>query len=86
MKVICGFGAFKQTLTVPEIVAIGLGLTFIVNVLFGPVQLTPKWVKVGVTVMVAVIAVEVVLFAVKPRIGPFPLVANPIAELELVQE
>ena len=42
--------------------------------------------KVGVTVMVEVNAAAVVLFAVKLGIVPFPVAANPIAELELVQE
>ena len=40
---------------------------------------------IGVTVIVATIALVVLLVAVNEAISPVPLAANPIAEAELVQ-
>jgi hypothetical protein len=56
-----------------------------VKVLGVPSQLTPPLVKVGVTVMVAVIGAVVVLLAVKAAILPVPDAASPIEGLSLVQ-
>ena len=55
-----------------------------VNVRGVPVQVTPPLVKLGVTVIVAIIGVVPVLVGVKDRL-PVPLAANPIAVLLLVQ-
>jgi hypothetical protein len=65
----------------------GVGLTVIVNVWAVPVQLTPPFVNVGVTVIVALIGAVPALVAVKagrlPAVGPAP---RPIAVFELVHE
>ena len=69
-------------------VTIAVGLTVIVKVLGGPVQAMLPLVKVGVTVIVAVMAWLVELVAVKLGIPVgFPVLeaANPIAVLSLVQ-
>ena len=50
-----------------------------------PTQLTPPLVKVGTTVIVAVIGVEPKLVAVNELILPVPEAASPIAVLLLVQ-
>jgi hypothetical protein len=56
-----------------------------VNVLDVPAQLTPAFVKVGVTVIVAVTAVLVKLVAVKEAMLPVPLAARPIDGALFVQ-
>ena len=56
----------------------------IVNVRGVPVQVTPPLVKLGVTVIVAIIGVVPVLVGVKDRL-PVPLAANPMSVLLLVQ-
>ena len=56
-----------------------------VNVLAVPGQLTPLFVKVGVTVMVAVTADDVALVAIKEAIFPLPLAANPIDGVLFIQ-
>jgi hypothetical protein len=66
-------------------VAVGVGLTVIVKVLAVPVQDSPALVKVGVTVIVAVIGFAVVLVATKDAIFPVPLDANPIEGVLLDQ-
>jgi hypothetical protein len=67
--------------------SVGVGFTVIVNVCAVPEQLTLPFVKVGVTVIVALIAAVPALVAVKagrlPAVGPAP---RPIAVLELVHE
>ena len=60
----------------------GLGLTVIVNIWGVPEQ--PS--AVGVTVMVAVIAVVPALVAVKAAISPVPLAAKPILGVLFVHE
>jgi hypothetical protein len=57
----------------------------IVKVFVNPVQVTPKLVKVGVTVIVAVIGTAVLFIAVKDGIFPLPEAAKPIAEILFVQ-
>jgi hypothetical protein len=64
---------------------VGVGLTVIVNVFAGPEQDTPKLVKVGVTVMVAVTGDVPVLTAANAAILPVPLVPRPIVVLSFVQ-
>jgi hypothetical protein len=64
---------------------VGVGLTVIVNVFAGPEQETPKLVKVGVTVMVAVTGDVPVLTAANAAILPVPLVPRPIVVLSFVQ-
>jgi hypothetical protein len=49
-----------------------------------PVQVTPALVKLGVTVIVAIIGVVPVFVGVKLKL-PVPLAANPIAVLLFVQ-
>ena len=57
---------------------VAVGLTVMVNVMAVPVQLTPPFVNVGVTVIVAVIGAVPVLFAINDRILPVPFAAKPI--------
>ena len=64
---------------------VAVGLTVIVNVMAVPTQLTPAFVYVGVTIMVAVIGAVVALVATKDPILPTPLVANPIEGVLLTQ-
>jgi len=56
-----------------------------VKVLAIPEQLTPEFVKIGVTTMFAVIGVDPTLIAVKDGIFPVPLAAIPIEGLSFVQ-
>ena len=56
-----------------------------VNVIAVPTQLTPAFVYVGVTVMVAVIGAVVALVATKDPILPVPLAAKPIDGVLLTQ-
>jgi hypothetical protein len=63
----------------------GLGFTVIVKVLAGPVQLTPPATIVAFTVMVAVIADVVGLYAVKLGRLPIPLAPRPMNVLLFVQ-
>jgi hypothetical protein len=60
-------------------------LTVIVKVCAVPEQLAPPFVKVGVTVMVAVIGAVPALVAVKEAIFPVPLAARLMDVLLLVQ-
>jgi len=62
----------------------GVGLTVIVKFCAVPEQLAPPFEKVGVTVMVAVIAAIPGLVAVKEAIFPVPLAARLIDVLLLV--
>ena len=64
---------------------VAVGLTVIVNVMAVPTQLTPAFVYVGVTIMVAVIGAVVALVATKDPILPTPLAANPIEAVLLTQ-
>ena len=64
---------------------VGVGLTVIVNVVAVPVQVTPPFVKDGVTVMVAVTADAVAFVAVKEPILPVPMAASPIEVVLFVQ-
>ena len=61
-----------------------LGVMVMVNVLLGPEQEIPPFVKVGVTTIVAVIGFGVALVAVKERF-PLPEATSPMAVLSLVQ-
>jgi hypothetical protein len=61
----------------------GVGLTVISKLMGLPVQVTPAFVNLGVTIIVAVIGLEVVLVAVKESV-PAPLAARPIEVLEFV--
>ena len=63
----------------------GNGLTVMVNVLVGPVQVMPPLVKLGVTVMVAVTGLMVGLMAIKLGILPMPDAPSPILVLLFVQ-
>ena len=56
-----------------------------VKLIEGPVQLTPPFVKIGVTVIVAVTGALVLLMAVKAAILPVPDAVSPIDVLLLVQ-
>jgi hypothetical protein len=63
-------------------VTIGAGLTVILNVTGLP-EHAPE---IGVTVIVEVIAVDVVLVAINEGIFPVPLPAKPVAVLSFTQE
>jgi hypothetical protein len=52
----------------------------------GPVQLTPLLVKVGVTIIVAIIGVVPILMAEKAAISPLPEAASPIPGSLLIHE
>ena len=56
-----------------------------VNVSAGPLHETPLCVKVGVTVMVAVIGADDVFVHVNEGISPLPDPPSPIVVLEFVQ-
>ena len=61
-----------------------VGFTVIVIDIVGPVQLTPPFEKVGVTVIIELIGAVVVLVAVNIGTSPFPGLVKPIAVLLLV--
>jgi len=61
------------------------GLTVIVNVWAVPEQLVPPLLKVGVTVIVALIGDEPALVAVNAGSEPVPLAPRPIDVFELLQ-
>ena len=62
-----------------------VGLTVIVNVFDGPLQLVPPLAKVGVTVMVATTGAVPVLMPVNDAMFPLPEAASPIDGVSLVQ-
>ena len=62
-----------------------VGFTVISNGVAGPVQLTPPFSNVGVTVIVAITGLVPVLMAVKAGISPVPDAANPIEVKSFVQ-
>ena len=65
---------------------VGVGLTVIVNVVVGPVQVTPLLVKLAVTLKVEVKGVVPEFVDVKAGTGPVPLNgASPIASEVLDQ-
>ena len=61
------------------------GLTVIEKLNVEPIQLTPPFVKVGVTSIVATEGIKPVLVAVNDEMFPTPLAPNPIAVLLFVQ-
>ena len=63
----------------------GVGFTVIVKVIGVPVQVTPPFVKLAVTVMVAVTGALVTLVAIKLAILPVPLAARPMDVVLFVQ-
>jgi hypothetical protein len=65
--------------------AVAVGLTVMVNVLDVPTQLTPPFIKVGVTVMVATTGAVVVLVAINVGMLPTPFAARPIDGVLFVQ-
>jgi len=64
----------------------GEGLTVMVKVFDGPVQVTPPFKILGVTVIVAVMGNELVLIALNEVILPVPVDASPMAMLLLAHE
>ena len=62
-----------------------VGLTVMVNVFVGPVQLTPPLVNVGVTTMVAITGQVPLLTAVNEAMFPVPEAARPMLVVLLVQ-
>jgi hypothetical protein len=64
---------------------VAVGLTVMVNVLDVPTQLTPPFINVGVTVMVAITGAVVTLVAMNVGILPAPAAANPIDGALFVQ-
>lgn len=81
LKVVTGTEAPLHIAKFAGNIAAGRGLTVIVKVAGGPVQLF----RVGITVIVEVIGDVVLLTARNGVILPFPLAANPIAGFEFVQ-
>jgi len=63
----------------------GIGFTVIVKVVGEPVHVCPVFVKVGVTVIVAVTGADPALDAVNAAIVPVPLAPRPMDTSELVQ-
>jgi hypothetical protein len=57
---------------------VAVGLTVMVNVIVVPVQLTPAFVYVGVTITVAVTGAVVLFTAVNELMFPLPLAAKPM--------
>ena len=55
-----------------------------VNTLEGPIQLLPPFEKVGMTVIVATIGLEVLLTGVKTGMFPDPEVLRPIPKVSFV--
>ena len=64
---------------------VAIGFTVIKNEIGAPVHVTPALVNMGVTVIVAVIALVWLFTVVNDGILPVPLAANPIEVLLLVQ-
>ena len=64
---------------------VAVGFTVMVNVLAVPTQLTPPFINVGVTVMVAITGAVVTLVAINVGILPAPAAANPIDGALFVQ-
>ena len=62
-----------------------IGFTVIVNEIGAPVHVTPALVNMGVTVIVAVIALVWLFTVINDGILPVPLAANPMEVLLLVQ-
>jgi hypothetical protein len=69
-----------------ELLSAGVGLTVIVNVCEVPEQPTPPLVKVGVTVIVALIGEVPPLVAVNAGNEPVPPAPRPIVVFELLHE
>ena len=67
------------------LVTVGVGFMVMVNVLAVPGQVLPALVKLGVTVMVAVMGALVVLMPINEAILPVPLAPKPMLVLLLVQ-
>jgi len=63
-----------------------VGLTVIVKVSSGPVQLTPPFVNVGVTTIVATTGAVPALIAVNEAILPVPVAGNPMPVVVFVHE
>lgn len=57
---------------------VAVGLTVMVNVLTVPTQLTPPFINVGVTIIVAITGVKPTFVAINVGILPAPAAANPI--------
>ena len=77
--------ALLQTTWLAGWITSPVGLTVIVKVLVGPVQLTPPLVKVGVTTTVATTGVVPVLTAVNEAMLPVPNAKSPIDGVSFVQ-
>jgi hypothetical protein len=61
-------------------------LIVIENVFEGPMQLFPAFVKVGVTVIVAIIGLVVLFTGVNTGMFPVPEAPSPIPKVSFVQE
>lgn len=76
----------KQTLGgMPVNIMFGKALTVMVNVLAVPIQFTPAFWKLGVTVMVPLIFPFVVLVVINDAMFPVPEAGKPMPGLLLVQ-
>jgi hypothetical protein len=64
---------------------VAVGLTVMLNVLEVPTQLTPPFINVGVTVIVAITGAVVILVAMNVGILPAPAAAKPIDGALFVQ-
>ena len=68
------------------IVSTGVGLTVIVKVFEGPVQLAGPFTRIGVTTIVATMAADPLFTALKDAISPLPAGARPIPGSLFVHE
>ncbi len=78
-------GALLQTTWLVGWITSPVGLTVIVKVFDGPLQLVPPFVKVGVTVIVATTGAVPVFEAVNEAMLPVPEAARPMLVTSFVQ-
>ena len=84
-KITAVVAALLQTTWLAGWITSPVGLTVIVKVLVGPVQLTPPLVNVGVTTIVAITGAVPVLVAVNEAMFPVPEAKSPIPGVSFVQ-
>ena len=84
-KIIAEVLVLLQTTWLTGWITSPVGLTVIVKVLVGPVQLTPPLVNVGVTTIVAITGAVPVLVAVNEAMFPVPNARSPIDGVSFVQ-
>ena len=85
VKVTAVVFALLQTTWLTTAFTVGVGLTVMVNVIDGPVQVIPPLVKVGVTVIIATTGTVVGFVAVNAGMLPVPDAPKPILGVLFVQ-